>query len=277
MLLAFDVGNTNIGLGVYDGAKLVQNWRMETDKNKSADEYGMIIHQLFRYAGLSPEDVDDIIIATVVPSILYTLQHLSQKYFRTKAIVVGPGIKTGLIVKYDNPKQLGADRIVNAVAALHQYGGPLIVIDFGTATTLCAVSENCEYLGGVIAPGIKISSDALFEKTAKLPRVDLEAPGHVLCRNTIEGIQAGVVYGNMGMTERIVSMMKAEIKASSGSDKEPLVIATGGLASLMASGTDCIDHVDKLLTLKGLQLIYEKNRPVHGKRFRPAAGDGENA
>ena len=271
MLLAFDVGNTNIVLGVYDGDRLVENWRMETDKNKSADEYGMIINQLFGYAGLSTKDIDDVIIATVVPSILYTLQHLSQKYFHSKAIVVGPGIKTGLIVKYDNPKQLGADRIVNAVAALHKYPGPLIVIDFGTATTLCAVSEKCEYLGGVIVPGIKIGSDALFEKTAKLPRVELEAPGHVLCRNTIEGIQAGVVYGNMCMTERIVSMMKQEIKAYTGSDKEPLVIATGGMASLMASGTDCIDHVDKLLTLTGLQLIYEKNKPAHPKRAKQNA------
>ena len=271
MLLAFDVGNTNIVLGVYDGDRLVENWRMETDKNKSADEYGMIINQLFAYAGLSTKAVDDVIIATVVPSILYTLQHLSQKYFHTKAIVVGPGVKTGLIVKYDNPKQLGADRIVNAVAALHKYPGPLIVIDFGTATTLCAVSEKCEYLGGVIVPGIKISSDALFEKTAKLPRVELEAPGHVLCRNTIEGIQAGVVYGNMGMTERIVAMMKQEIKAYTGCEKEPLVVATGGMASLMASGTDCIDHVDKLLTLTGLQLIYEKNKPAHPKRAKQNA------
>lgn len=271
MLLAFDVGNTNIVLGVYDGDRLVENWRMETDKNKSADEYGMTINQLFAYAGLSTKDVDDVIIATVVPSILYTLQHLSQKYFHSKAIVVGPGIKTGLIVKYDNPKQLGADRIVNAVAALHKYPGPLIVIDFGTATTLCAVSEKSEYLGGVIVPGIKISSDALFEKTAKLPRVELEAPGHVLCRNTIEGIQAGVVYGNMGMTERIVAMMKQEIKAYTGCEKEPLVVATGGMASLMASGTDCIDHVDKLLTLTGLQLIYEKNKPAHAKRAKQNA------
>ena len=266
MLLAFDVGNTNIVLGVYDGDRLVENWRMETDKNKSADEYGMTINQLFAYAGLSTEDVDDVIIATVVPSILYTLQHLSQKYFHTKAIVVGPGIKTGLIVKYDNPKQLGADRIVNAVAALHKYPGPLIVIDFGTATTLCAVSEKSEYLGGVIVPGIKISSDALFEKTAKLPRVELEAPGHVLCRNTIEGIQAGVVYGNMGMTERIVSMMKQEIKAYTGSDKEPLVIATGGMAKMISRESKTIDKVDNFLTLTGLRVLYERNLSADDKK-----------
>lgn len=271
MLLAFDVGNTNIALGVYDGRSLIQSWRMETDKNKTADEYGMIINQLFQYEGLSLKDVDDVIISTVVPSILYTLQHLSQKYFSCKAIVVGPGVKTGLIVKYDNPKQLGSDRIVNAVAALEKYKGPLIVIDYGTATTFCAVTDKSEYLGGIIAPGIKICSDALFEKTAKLPRVELEAPGHVLCRNTNEGMQAGIVYGNMGMTERIVAMMKQEIRDYTGKDEPITVVATGGLAGLMNSGVSCIDHVDKLLTLTGLQLIYEKNRPSLGRKARQEA------
>lgn len=261
MLLAFDVGNTNIVLGVYKNRELLQNWRLETDKNKSADEYGMIINQLFNFEGLSIVDVTEVIISTVVPSILYTLQHLSQKYFNTKAIVVGPGVKTGLIVKYDNPKQLGADRIVNAVAALDKFEAPLIVIDFGTATTFCAVTDKSEYLGGAIAPGIKISADALFEKTAKLPRVDLEAPGHLLCRNTSEGIQAGVVYGNMGMVEHIVARMKEEMREYTKSDKPITVIATGGLATLISSEVTCIDHVDKLLTLTGLELIYEKNRP----------------
>ncbi len=273
MLLAFDVGNTNIVLGVYKGRELLQNWRLETDKNKSADEYGMMINQLFIYEGLSIKDVTEVIISTVVPSIIYTLQHLSQKYFNTKAIVVGPGVKTGLIVKYDNPKQLGADRIVNAVAALEKYQAPLIVIDFGTATTFCAITDQSEYLGGVIAPGIKISADALFEKTAKLPRVDLEAPGHLLCKNTSEGIQAGVVYGNMGMVEHIITRMKSEICAYTKSDKPITVVATGGLATLIASGISCIDHVDKLLTLTGLQLIYEKNCPgSKGKRNKKKEG-----
>ena len=160
MLLAFDVGNTNIVLGLFKDGKLITNWRLETDIRKSADEYGMIINQLFQYQELSTEDVSDVIIATVVPSILYTLQHLSIKYFRRKAIVIGPGIKTGLIIKYDNPKQVGADRIVNAAAAVEKYGGPLIIIDLGTATTFCAVTDKGEYLGGTIAPGLKISSDA---------------------------------------------------------------------------------------------------------------------
>lgn len=268
MLLAFDVGNTNIALGLFDGAKLVESWRLETDGGKSADEYGMLINQLFNYAGLDTRKVEDIIISTVVPSVLYTLQHLARKYFNKNAIVIGAGIKTGLIVKYDNPKQVGADRIVNAVAAYEKYGGPLIIIDFGTATTFCAVSENAEYLGGTIAPGLKISSDALFEKTAKLPKVELEEPGHVICRNTIESMQSGLVYGHMGVVDLIVGKMKAELTAYNPKAKEPKVVATGGLAGLIESGLDCIDYVDKLLTLDGLQLIYEKNKHHRHKHER---------
>lgn len=260
MLLAFDVGNTNIVLGVFKDGNLIQNWRLETDNNKSADEYGMVINQLFAYEGLSTKEIKDIIISTVVPSVLYTLQHLSVKYFNKRAIVIGPGIKTGLIVKYDNPKQVGADRIVNAVAAYAKYGGPLVIVDLGTATTFCAVTEKAEYLGGTIAPGIKIASDALFEKTAKLPKVELEDPGHAICKNTIESMQSGLVYGHMGMVDFIVRKIKAELQAMSSSSREPKVIATGGLATLIDSGIDCIDCVDKLLTLEGLWMIYEKNK-----------------
>lgn len=261
MLLAFDVGNTNIVLGVFKDGRMITNWRLETDNNKSADEYGMIVSQLFKYEGLKVENVKDVIISTVVPSVLYTLQHLSVKYFHRKAIVIGPGIKTGLVVKYDNPKQVGSDRIVNAVAAHTKYGGPLIIIDFGTATTFCAVSEKAEYIGGTIAPGLKISSEALFEKTSKLPKVELEEPGRVICRNTINSMQSGLVYGHMGMVDYIVKKMKQELLEYSHSEnKEVKVIATGGLASMIDSGIDCIDHVDKMLTLEGLQLIYEKNK-----------------
>lgn len=259
MLLAFDVGNTNIVLGVFDKRRLVQSWRLETDNNKSADEYGMVINQLFSYEHLSLEDIEDVIVSTVVPSVLFTIQHLSQKYFHRRAIVIGPGVKTGLFIKYDNPKQVGADRIVNAVAAYHKYGGPLIVIDFGTATTFCAISDKAEYLGGTISPGLKISSDALFEKTAKLPKVELEAPGSVVCRNTIQSMQAGLVYGHMGVVEFIVAKMREELMQATGKEKVA-VVATGGLSTLIDSGTDCIDHVDKMLTLEGLELIYEKNR-----------------
>lgn len=261
MLLAFDVGNTNIVLGVFKEGQMIANWRLETDNKKSADEYGMIISQLFKYEDLKVADVKDVIISTVVPSVLYTLQHLSMKYFNRKAMVIGPGIKTGLIVKYDNPKQVGADRIVNAVAAHAKYGGPLIIIDFGTATTFCAVSEKAEYIGGTIAPGLKISSEALFEKTSKLPKVELEEPGHVICRNTINSMQSGLVYGHMGMVDYIVGKMKKELLEYCGNeDRKVKVIATGGLATLIDAGIDCIDHVDKMLTLEGLQLIYEKNR-----------------
>ena len=260
MLLAFDVGNTNIVLGVFKDGTLIQSWRLETDNNKSADEYGMVVNQLFQYVGLKMEHVEDIIISTVVPSVLFTLQHLSMKYFNKRAIVIGPGIKTGLIVKYDNPKQVGADRIVNAVAAHAKYGGPLVIIDFGTATTFCAVSEKAEYLGGTIGPGLKISSEALFEKTAKLPKVELEEPGSVICRNTIQSMQSGLVYGHMGMVDYIVKKMKKELQEYSDTDEPVKVIATGGLATLIDNGVDCIDHVDKMLTLEGLELIYRKNR-----------------
>lgn len=266
MLLAFDVGNTNIVLGVFRDGEMVTNWRLETDNRKSADEYGMIIHQLFQYEGLDVKEVSDVIISTVVPSILYTLQHLSQKYFDTRAIVIGPGIKTGLVVKYDNPKQVGADRIVNAVAAHAKYGGPLIVIDLGTATTFCAITAKAEYIGGTIAPGLKISSDALFEKTAKLPKVELEEPGSVICRNTINSMQSGLVYGHMGLVEFIVRKMKKELVEYCEAAGEPIseadiqVIATGGLATMVDQGVECINYVDKLLTLEGLEMIYNKNK-----------------
>lgn len=266
MLLAFDVGNTNIVLGVFRDGEMITNWRLATDNGKSADEYGMIIHDLFRYEQLDPAEVKDVIISTVVPSILYTLQHLSQKYFNRKALVIGPGIKTGLIVKYDNPKQVGADRIVNAVAARAKYGGPLIIIDFGTATTFCAVTAKGEYIGGTIAPGLKISSDALFEKTAILPKVELEEPGQVICRNTNSSMQSGLVYGHMGVVEYITGKMKKELveySIAEGIDakaEDVKVIATGGLANLIEGGVDCIDYVDKLLTLEGLEIIYRKNK-----------------
>ncbi|MDR0570104.1 MAG: type III pantothenate kinase [Clostridiales Family XIII bacterium] len=270
MLLAFDVGNSNIVMGIFENGKLIQDWRLETHNNKSADEYGMVINQLLDYEGLDAGAVKDVIISTVVPSSLYTLQHLSVKYFNKRALVIGPGVKTGLIVKYDNPKQVGADRIVNAVAALSKYGGPLIIVDLGTATTFCAVSDKWEYLGGSIAPGLKISSDALFEKTAKLPRVELEEPGHVICRNTIESMQSGLVYGHMGMVDYIVKKMKKELAKYVGEARPIKVIATGGVANMIDNGIDCIDIVDKQLTLEGLQLIYEKNKTVrHEARRQP--------
>lgn len=260
MLLAFDIGNSNTVLGVFRDGELLTNWRIETDPHKSADEYGMLVSQLFAYDKLDMEDVDDIIISTVVPSVLYTLEHMSMKYFGCRPIVVESGVKTGLVIKYDNPKQVGADRIVNAVAAVNKFGGPLIIIDLGTATTFCAVTDKAEYLGGTIAPGLKISSEALFEKTAKLPKVELDEPGHTICRNTVESMQSGLIYGHMGMVEFIVREMKKELQGICGADKEVKVVATGGLASMIAGGVDCIDVVDKMLTLEGLEIIYQKNK-----------------
>ena len=265
MLLAFDIGNSNTVLGVFRDGELLTNWRIETDSHKSADEYGMLVKQLFADQKIDRKDIDDVIIATVVPSVLYTIRHMVMKYFGIVPIVVESGIKTGLIVKCDNPKQLGADRIVNAVAAHQKYGGPLIVIDLGTATTFCAISSKAEYLGGTIAPGVKISSEVLFEKAAKLPKVELEDPGHTICRNTILGMQSGLIYGHMGMVEFIVRKMKKELERLDGTGQPVRVIATGGLSTMISSGVECIDVVDKMLTLEGLEFIYEKNRH-HGRR-----------
>ncbi|MDD6920644.1 MAG: type III pantothenate kinase [Eubacteriales bacterium] len=260
MLLAFDVGNTNMVLGIFKDGKLIENWRIKTDANKSADEYGMLVNQLFTHSGIDIKDIEDVIIATVVPSVLFTLQHLSQKYFGKKAIVIASGVKTGLIIKYDNPKQVGSDRIVNAVAAYEKYEGPLILIDFGTATTFCAVTEKAEYIGGAIAPGLKIASEALFKMTSQLPKVELDTPETVISKNTNQAIQAGLIYGHMGMVDFVVKKMKKELMEINGSDKEPKVIATGGLATLISEGIECIDHIDKMLTLEGLEIIYRKNK-----------------
>jgi type III pantothenate kinase len=260
MLLAFDVGNTDIVLGAFKDGSLVQNWRMETMHHRSADEYAMMVNQLFQFEGLKLSDVKNIIVSTVVPSALYTLQHMSQKYIGVRAMVVGPGIRTGLKIIYDDPAQVGADRIVNAVAALHKYGGPVIIIDFGTATTFCACTKDWRYVGGSIAPGLKISSDALFERTAKLPRVELEEPPSVICKNTSDGMKSGLVFGHRGLVEFIVGRMKTELAAIDGSGEPVQVIATGGLASLMKTGSNSIETVDKMLTLEGLVYIFEKNK-----------------
>jgi len=255
MLLAFDVGNSNIVIGVYKGKELITNWRMSTDKSKTADELGMFVTQLFKHENLKMDDVSAVIISSVVPTIMYSLEHMSRKYCNKEAIVVGPGIKTGMNVKYDNPRQVGADRIVNGVSAFHKYGGPLIVVDFGTATTFCAISDKCEYLGGVISPGIKITSDALFQRAAKLTRVELAKPDKVICKNTTQSIQSGIIYGNVGLVDYLVERMKEELKGDNIK-----VIATGGLSNLIATESRTIETVDRFLTLDGLQLIYEMNK-----------------
>jgi type III pantothenate kinase len=254
MILVLDVGNTNIVLGVYEGEELTHHWRMGTSRKQTEDEYAMVIKGLFSHEELSFDDVEGIIISSVVPPIMFALERMCQKYFHHKPLVIGPGIKTGLNIKYDNPKEVGADRIVNAVAGIHLYGAPLIIVDFGTATTYCYIDEQKQYVGGAIAPGINISTEALYMHAAKLPRIEIAKPNHIVGKNTVSAMQSGTLYGYVGQVEGIVSRMKKH------STKEPTVIATGGLASLIAEECDLIDVVDPFLTLKGLHFIYNKNK-----------------
>ncbi|MBU3109848.1 type III pantothenate kinase [Clostridium gasigenes] len=258
MILLVDVGNTNIVLGVYKHSEYVASWRLSTDVKKTSDEYEIQVMQLFTQSKLDPKEVEGIIISSVVPNIMHSLENMIKKSFGINPIVVGPGVKTGINIKYDNPKEVGADRIVNAVAANDRYYRDVIIIDFGTATTFCSVTKEGNYLGGCIVPGVKIASDALFERAAKLPRVELEVPRNIICKNTISSMQAGILYGYIGQVEYIVNKIKKEMM-DLGSD-EPLVIATGGLAKLIAKETDVIDKVKSSLTLEGLRIIYEKNK-----------------
>lgn len=253
LIFVIDVGNTNIVLGVYDKDNLKHHWRIETNRHKTEDEYGMTIKALFDHSKLTASDIDGIIISSVVPPIMFALERMCQKYFHIKPLVVGPGIKTGLNIKYENPREVGADRIVNAVAAIHEYGGPLIIVDFGTATTYCYINEQKQYMGGAIAPGIGISTEALYSRAAKLPRIEISRPDDIIGKNTVSAMQSGILFGYVGQVEGIVKRMKAK-------GGNPTVIATGGLATLISNESDVIDIVDSNLTLKGLQLIYERNQ-----------------
>lgn len=255
MLLVFDIGNTNMVLGVYKDKELICNFRIGTDKSKTSDEYGVIIRQLFDYEGISLKNIEDVIISSVVPEVMHSLENFSFKYCAKEPIIVGPGVKTGINIKYENPQQVGADRIVNAVAGYEKYGGPLILIDFGTATTFCAVSQKGEYLGGAISPGIKISSEALFQRASKLHKVEIAKPKGAIGKNTTWAMQSGIVFGYAGLVDNIVAMMKEEL----GSD-DVNVVATGGLAPLICAETKTVKIVDKFLTLEGLRIIYERNR-----------------
>ena len=255
MLLVFDVGNTNIVLGLYDGDKMIYHWRAATNELKTADEYAASLGMMFQLDGVTFAMVTDIIISSVVPPVNPTLEYLCRRYFHVEPMMVGPGMKTGLNILYDNPRELGADRIVNAVAGITLYGGPLIIIDLGTATTFCAIDEKKRYLGGAVTPGIGISMEALFQRASKLPRIELTPASSVICKNTVSAMQSGIYYGAIGQVDGIVRRMKKEMGY-----KEIKVIATGGLADLIASQSETIDVIDPLLTLKGLYILFKKNR-----------------
>ncbi|MGM0379745.1 MAG: type III pantothenate kinase [Bacillota bacterium] len=254
MLLAFDVGNTNTVFGIYEKDKLLDYWRISTTKGKTEDELIVLIKQLLNMKDYKLESVNRVIISSVVPQVMYSLEHMADKYCGVKAMIVGPGIKSGINIKYDNPKEVGADRIVNSVGALKKYGKGLIIVDFGTATTFDVVSDKGAYLGGAILPGIKISQDALFRKAAKLTRVELVKPKKVIAKNTVESIQSGIIYGYAGSVKNIVERMKKELPY------DVKVIATGGLANLIGEVAESIDVIDKFLTLDGLKFIHDLNR-----------------
>jgi type III pantothenate kinase len=253
LLLVIDVGNSNIVLGIYDGERLLKDWRISTDKSRTTDEYGVLVSDLFRLAGISFESVNGIIISSVVPALTGVLENLSLQYFGFKPYVVGPGIKTGMPILYDNPGEVGADRIVNAVAGFEKYRCALVIVDFGTATTFDYVNKKGEYCGGAIAPGLMISMEALFQKASKLPRVEIARPPHLIAKNTVNSMQAGIYYGYIGLVDEIVTRMKAE------SLEKPRVIATGGLAGLIAPESRTIEKIEEYLTLDGLRILYARN------------------
>ena len=254
MIFTMDIGNTNIKTALFEGENMVQYWRLSTNKQMSSDEYGILLANLFRHNGLDMKAVTGIIISSVAPSINFTIEHMVQNYFGLSPMMVVPGVRTGINLKYDNPRELGSDRIANAVAAWELYGGPCIFIDFGTATTFGVMSAKGEFLGGAICPGLKLASEALVDRAAKLPRFELVKPESAIGRNTIANLQSGIISGHVGLVTYLIQKMRQELKAP-----DARVIATGGMALLVAAETDMIDVLDGTLTLKGLRLIYEKN------------------
>ena len=255
MILTLDVGNTNIKIALFEGMQVAGYWRVATNRSSSSDEYGMLVLDMFSHAGFDPKCVEGIMMSSVVPSINFTIEHMCRTYFGMMPMTVAPGVKTGINIKYESPRELGSDRIANAVAAYELYGGPVITIDFGTATNFGVISEKGEFLGGAICPGIKLAAEALTEHAAKLPRFELEKPETVIGRNTITNMQSGIVFGYIGQIEYLIKRMKKELGR-----EDTKVVATGGLALLVSDESDAIDVLDGLLTLKGLRLIYEKNR-----------------
>lgn len=252
-LLCVDIGNTNIVMGTYAGHKLMGNWRIATEHHRMPDEYAMVLLSLLRYAGQDPAEIDSICLSSVVPPLTSIFDEMCQKYFKQSALIVSAGVRTGMRIRYDPPREVGADRIVNGVAAFRKYGGPACVIDFGTATTFDGLAENGDYLGGAIAPGPRTALEALFLHTAKLPRVDLVRPAQAIGANTTESMQSGVFLGYVGLIEGMVERFRAELGPNMH------VIATGGLARMFATETDVFDVVDPWLTLEGLRMIWELN------------------
>lgn len=253
MLLVIDVGNTNVVFGIFDGKKLIGEWRVATHLHKTADEYGILLIDLLQAQKISVPRVKGAILSSVVPPLTPVFQEMTRKYFSLETMVVTHSLKTGLRIQYDQPKEIGADRIVNAAAAYQLYGGPVVIVDFGTATTFCVVSESGDYLGGAIAPGLVISADALFSRAAKLPRVELIKPKRIIGRDTVSSMQSGMIFGYVGLVNEIVHRIHQEIGT------EALVVATGGLSSLIAPECNAILKIRPTLTLEGLMIIYDLN------------------
>ena len=254
MLLILDVGNTNMTIGVCDGDNLLASFRLTSKATRTSDEFGVDIYSVLQAKGISPKDITDVIISSVVPNIMHSLTNSIRKYFNTEPMIVGPGIKTGISIQIDNPKSLGADRIVDAVAAYTIYGGPVLVIDFGTATTYDFVNADGVFVGGVTAPGIEICAEAMWSKAAQLPKIEIKKPEKIVAKNTVSSMQSGLVYGYIGSVEKIIQTMKKEL------NQDFKVIATGGLGSIIYPETDLIDVYDIDLPFKGMKLIFDKNK-----------------